>query len=1157
MFVSLANRDKRAAIFPVKRLSDLGFRILATAGTAQVLRRNGVHAEVVGKFSDGPGQRRRADPGRRGRPGPQHAVGLAGQLRAAARRLRDPHRRGRRRHPVPHHGAGRGRGGAGHRGAAPRRDRRPLPAGPARDLRVRRGSPRDRAALTRAGAAGRRARRCRRSASLRRAGRWAPTSSSPWPRPAIAGGPSPGQFVAVAVGGEDVGAAAAPLVRALRGDARRRRRHVRFVVAGTGRAPRWLRRSAGRATRLDLVGPLGTPVPAAATAGAPAVLVGGGYGTAPLIPLAARLRGRRLAGSTSSSAPPRADRLFGERARRAVAGAVDRDHRRRHRRPARAGHRRAADELHRADAASVVYACGPMAMLRAVGDVGAGARASRPGGGRGVDGLRDRRVHDLRAAGASATTAAPGSSGPASRGRCSTATGSAGPTSGSCRRISSAPTRWVVALMTVGHCDDVRSRRHVDLAGAVPLPNPVLTASGCSAVGRELDPFFDVSALGAVVTKSIMLRPRSGRPTPRMAETPSGMLNSIGLQGPGIDAFLAHDLPWLAERGARVVVSIAGTRVEDFAELAERLRGVPGVVGLEVNISCPNVESRGQVFACDPVAAVRRRRRGARRPPTRRSPVFAKLCPDVTDIVAVARACADAGADGLSLINTLLGLVIDPDTMRPVLGGVTGGLSGPAIRPVALRCVWQVHQALPARADPRHGRHPHRPGRAAVRPGRRVARSRSARRSSATRRALRPGARRAGRRAGRARVRLALADAVGYAHRTERRVTDPSASGLRRRRRRPRAAVRRHRPARAAAGDVGAARRRRRAWRGSPTPSSTRWPARSPCSSRSRRSSSGTARAGIAVLEDAVPRARAAGALVLLDVKRGDIGSTMAAYARLPAPRPPAGGRRDDGQPVPRPRLAAAGRRHRARARRRPVRAGPHLQPRRRHAPARGRWADAVGRPGRSSTPCAAGTPPAGWSATRCPTSPPCATSRAGSGRRRAPSAWWSGATLRDARRRPRRPGRPGARARAWAPRAARRPTCAGCSAPAGPSSPRCPGTCSPPDPTRPRCGRRRWPATPAEPRPAVAGRSSRRDRAGRGLTGRVGVARAAACRLTGVSSAVATAMPSRNRSDGPPDLRGSRSVTADVDARERGRQRLAIRAEPRDQRICRELGWP
>lgn len=230
--------------------------------------------------------------------------------------------------------------------------------------------------------------------------------------------------------------------------------------------------------------------------------------------------------------------------------------------------------------------------------------------------------------------------------------------------------------------------------GGVPLVSPVLTASGCSSFGRELDPFFDLSAIGAVVTKSVQLRPRSGRATPRMAETPSGMVNSIGLQGPGIDGLLAEELPWLAERGARAFVSIAGSRTEDFAELAARLRGAPGVLGIEVNISCPNVESRGEVFACNPdasaevLAAVR-----AAADPAQ--PVYAKLTPDVTDIVAVARACADAGASGLSMINTLLGMVIDTDTMRPVLAGVTGGLSGPAVRPVALRCVWQVHQALP------------------------------------------------------------------------------------------------------------------------------------------------------------------------------------------------------------------------------------------------------------------------------------------------------------------------------------------------------------------------------------------------------------------------------------------------------------------------------
>jgi dihydroorotate dehydrogenase (NAD+) catalytic subunit len=237
----------------------------------------------------------------------------------------------------------------------------------------------------------------------------------------------------------------------------------------------------------------------------------------------------------------------------------------------------------------------------------------------------------------------------------------------------------------------------VDMAtslGRFELPNPVLTASGCAAAGQELAQFFDVAALGGIVTKSIMLNARSGRATPRMAETPSGMLNSIGLQGPGIDVFLARDLPWLVEHGARAVVSIAGTTVDEFAKLAMRLREAPAVSMLEVNISCPNVEDRGQVFACDPRAAadVVHAVRHATRPEV---PVFAKLSPDVTDIVSIARACVSAGADGLSMTNTLLGIVIDTDTMRPVLAGVTGGLSGPAIRPVALRCVWQVHAAMP------------------------------------------------------------------------------------------------------------------------------------------------------------------------------------------------------------------------------------------------------------------------------------------------------------------------------------------------------------------------------------------------------------------------------------------------------------------------------
>ncbi len=230
--------------------------------------------------------------------------------------------------------------------------------------------------------------------------------------------------------------------------------------------------------------------------------------------------------------------------------------------------------------------------------------------------------------------------------------------------------------------------------GPAWFPTPVFTASGCASSGKELSQFFPLNAIGAVVTKSIMLKARPGRPTPRMAETPSGMLNSIGLQGPGIDAFLANDIPWLLEQNARVIVSIAGENVEEYSVLARRLRSVGGISAIEVNISCPNVENRGLVFACDPNAS-RAVVDGVRRTLGGDIPIIVKLSPDVTDITEIARGVVDAGADALSLINTVLGMVINVDTMRPHLAGKTGGLSGPAIRPIAVRNIYQVHQALP------------------------------------------------------------------------------------------------------------------------------------------------------------------------------------------------------------------------------------------------------------------------------------------------------------------------------------------------------------------------------------------------------------------------------------------------------------------------------
>jgi dihydroorotate dehydrogenase (NAD+) catalytic subunit len=230
--------------------------------------------------------------------------------------------------------------------------------------------------------------------------------------------------------------------------------------------------------------------------------------------------------------------------------------------------------------------------------------------------------------------------------------------------------------------------------GSKRFSNPIFTASGCASSGQELSQFFSLTEIGAIVTKSIMTKARTGRATPRMAETPSGMLNSIGLQGPGIDAFLENDIPWLVANSAKIIVSIAGETVDEYGVLARRLRAVPGISAVEVNISCPNVENRGQVFACHPdtatavIESVRRNIGGE-------LPIVAKLSPDVTNIVEIAQSVINAGVDGLALINTLLGMVIDTNTMKPKLAGKTGGLSGPAIRPVAVRAIYQVHQAFP------------------------------------------------------------------------------------------------------------------------------------------------------------------------------------------------------------------------------------------------------------------------------------------------------------------------------------------------------------------------------------------------------------------------------------------------------------------------------
>ncbi|MFM9059036.1 MAG: dihydroorotate dehydrogenase [Planctomycetaceae bacterium] len=226
--------------------------------------------------------------------------------------------------------------------------------------------------------------------------------------------------------------------------------------------------------------------------------------------------------------------------------------------------------------------------------------------------------------------------------------------------------------------------------GRLRLPNPILVASGTFGYGREMRGFVDVARLGGVVPKTITPLPRQGNVPWRTVETAAGLLNSIGLDNDGVDAFLAKLLPWLAACGAPVIVSIAGANEAEFTALAARLDGVAGIAALELNVSCPNV-SHGVDLGTDP-AACRSVVAGVRK--ATRLPVIAKLTPNVTDIVSVARGARDGGADAVTLVNTCQGMAVDWRRRRPMLGNVIGGLSGPAIKPIALRCVHQVRRAV-------------------------------------------------------------------------------------------------------------------------------------------------------------------------------------------------------------------------------------------------------------------------------------------------------------------------------------------------------------------------------------------------------------------------------------------------------------------------------
>lgn len=230
----------------------------------------------------------------------------------------------------------------------------------------------------------------------------------------------------------------------------------------------------------------------------------------------------------------------------------------------------------------------------------------------------------------------------------------------------------------------------VNMAGML-LRNPVMTASGTFGYGQEFAEYVDLEKIGAFVTKGLSLKARAGNPTPRIVETPGGMLNAIGLQNVGIDAFIEKKVPFLRTVNTPAIANFFGNTIEEYVEMTRRLDAIPEVAALEVNISCPNVKQGGIVFGTDPqcafdvVSACRE---------ATVKPLIVKLSPNVTDVVVMAKACEEAGADALSLINTLTGMAIDLNKRRPVLANITGGFSGPAIKPVALRMVWQVARAV-------------------------------------------------------------------------------------------------------------------------------------------------------------------------------------------------------------------------------------------------------------------------------------------------------------------------------------------------------------------------------------------------------------------------------------------------------------------------------
>ena len=234
------------------------------------------------------------------------------------------------------------------------------------------------------------------------------------------------------------------------------------------------------------------------------------------------------------------------------------------------------------------------------------------------------------------------------------------------------------------------SRLSLELPG-LTLKNPIMPASGCFGFGKEYSQFYDLSKLGAIMIKATTVEPRFGNPTPRVAETSAGMLNAIGLQNPGLNGVISNELPWLSQFDVPIIANVAGSLEEDYIEVARRISKAPNVHALELNISCPNVKTGGIAFGTIPEVAKQLTRKVKE---VSEVPVYVKLSPNVTNIVEMAKAVEDGGADGLTMINTLVGMRLDLKTGKPVLANRTGGLSGPAIKPVALRMIYEVSQAI-------------------------------------------------------------------------------------------------------------------------------------------------------------------------------------------------------------------------------------------------------------------------------------------------------------------------------------------------------------------------------------------------------------------------------------------------------------------------------